>query len=277
MRPKRLLLRALATTVVMLVSVAALASAPVLPVLRVCADSNNLPFSNRRGQGLENKLAQRLARALGARVEYTWWAQRRGFLRNTLTAGRCDVVMGVPSTFDAVASTRPYYRSTYMFVTDARRPAVSSFDDPALRVLRVGIPLVGDDGTNPAPELALARRGIVDNVIGYSVYGDYAQPDPPLDLMRALMRGELDVAVVWGPVAGFFVRRHAAQLSLRPVVPAVMPAAGPGPQENLTFAFDIAVGVRRGDLRLRDRLDRALRDEHDYVERILNEYGVPRI
>ena len=240
-------------------------------VLRVCADPNNLPFSNRRGEGFENKIAERLAHALHAQVEYTWWAQRRGFLRNTLVADRCDVVMGVPASLEAVATTRPYYRSTYVFVTAAGHPAVSSFDDPALRALRVGIPLIGDDGANPAPEQALAQRGIVDNVVGFSVYGDYAQPDPPLDLMRALAHGELDVAVVWGPVAGFFVRHHGAGLALRPVAP--------GPHDPLPFAFDIAVGVRRGprDQALRERLDQALRAEHDPIERILNEYGVPRI
>jgi mxaJ protein len=267
MRRARLLLGALVVTGAMLASDGAGAASSVL---RVCADPNNLPFSNRSGEGFENKIAERLARAMDAKLEYTWWAQRRGFVRNTLAADRCDVIMGVPATLDSVATTRPYYRSTYVFVTSAGRPAVSSFDDPALRALRVGIPLIGDDGANPAPEQALAQRGIIDNVIGYSVYGDYAQPDPPLDLMRALARGDLDVAVVWGPVAGFFVRRHGGSLSVHPVQP--------GPHDAVPFAFDIAVGVRRGPKAqpLRERLDRALRDEHDPIERILHEYGVPR-
>ena len=95
-----------------------------------------------------------------------------------------------------------------MFVTRAGRGPIRSFDDPALRRLRIGIPLIGDDGANPPPEHALARRGIIDNVVGYGVYGDYVEPDPPLELLRALARGELDVAAVWGPLAGYFARKQ---------------------------------------------------------------------
>lgn len=246
-------------------------AAPSRPVLRVCADPNNLPFSNARGEGFENKIAERLARALGAELRYTWWAQRRGFVRNTLGAHACDVIVGVPAAVDAVAHTAPYYRSTYVFVTPSGRPAIRSFDDPALRRLRVGIPLVGDDGVSPPAEHALARRGIVDNVVGYAVYGDYARPDPPLDLLRALARGEIDVAVAWGPTAGYFARRPEARLTVTPI-------ADRG-DDGLPFAFDITLGVRRGagDEELRRRLDRALREQRREIARILADYGVPRV
>ena len=245
------------------------ASAP-RRTLRVCADPNNLPFSNRAGEGFENKIAERLAASLGADLEYTWWAQRRGFVRNTLKAGLCDVVMGVPSSVDALAHTLPYYRSTYVFVTPAGRGPIRSFDDPALRRLRIGIPLIGDDGANPPPEHALARRGIIDNVVGYGVYGDYVEADPPLEPLRALARGELDVAAVWGPLAGYFARKHPDRLVVTPVQPQV--------DAGVPFVFDIALGVRRGprDEELRRELDRALRSERAAIETILVPYGVPR-
>lgn len=241
------------------------------PLLRVCADPNNLPYSNRRGEGFENKIAERLARALGAELTYTWWPQRRGFLRNTLAAGACDVVIGVPAAVDAVAHTLPYYRSSYVFVQRPGRPRIRSFDDPALRRLRVGIPLVGDDGVNPPPEYALARRGIIDNVVGYAVYGDYRLPDPPLDLLQALLRGDVDVAAAWGPQAGYFARRHRVRLTLTPIAPS--------PNDDVPFVFDITVGVRTGkrDDDLRRRLDRALHEQGGAISKILDDYGVPRV
>jgi mxaJ protein len=266
-------MKAIAVLLAGLVSVPATRAATPAPrpALRVCADPNNLPFSNRRGEGFENKIAERLARALRADLQYTWWPQRRGFMRNTLAARACDVIIGVPAAVDAVAHTAPYYRSTYVFVTRAGRPAVGSFDDPALRRLRIGIPLIGDDGANPPPEAALARRGIIDNVVGYAVYGDYARPDPPLDLLDALVRGDIDVAAAWGPHAGYFARRHRDRLILTPIVSAA--------EAGVPFAFDITVGVRRGpgDDELRRRLDRALREQRRAIANILDRYGVPRV
>src|SRR5690349_16835567 len=115
-------------------------------VLRVCADPNNLPLSNQRGEGFENKLAELLAQDLGERVEYTWWAQRRGFFRNTLKAGMCDLVIGVPAGFEMASTTRPYYRSTYVFVSRKDRHLnIASLDDPALRKLKIGVQMIGDD------------------------------------------------------------------------------------------------------------------------------------
>src|SRR5690606_5361260 len=123
---------------------------------RVCADPNNLPFSNAAEQGFENALAELLAAELGATVEYTWWAQRRGFIRNTLNAGDCDVVMGVPAGYELVATTQPYYRSTYVFVY-RREPGLElrTIDDPRLRELAIGVHLIGDDGGNTPPVHAL--------------------------------------------------------------------------------------------------------------------------
>ena len=237
--------------------------------LRVCADPNNLPFSNRRGDGFENRLAALIARDMNARVAYTWWAQRRGFIRNTLKAGLCDVVMGVPSGFELALPTRPYYRSTYVMVS--RRDAglaLGSLDDPTLRRLRVGVQLIGDDYANTPPAHALAKRGIVDNVVGFPVYGDYAHESPPAGIVEAVARGDVDVAIVWGPLAGYFASRESSPLTLTPLDSPVDQRTG------TVFEFAISVGVRRGDTRLRDAIQRVLDRRADAVNAILARYGV---
>lgn len=236
--------------------------------LRVCADPNNLPFSNQRLEGFENKLAELLARDLGRSLRYTWWAQRRGFLRNTLDARACDVVMAVPATMNGVRTTRPYYRSSYVFVSRRDRDlAVRSFDDPLLRTLKIGVPLVGDDGTNPPPAHALGRRGIIDKVVGYTVYGDYRQESPPERILEALVRGEIDVAIVWGPLAGAYARRGKVPLRIAPVVPAS--------DAGLPLTYEIALGVRKDDELLQRQLDRTLNRRRADIKRILESYGVP--
>ena len=246
------------------------AAPPAQPApLRVCADPNNLPFSNARGEGFENRIAQLIARDFGTRVEYTWMPQRRGFFRNTLRAGRCDVVMGVPSAFELAATTAPYYRSSYVFVYRTGRGFdLRTLDDSLLRTLRIGVTLTGDDGANPPPAHALARRGITRNVTGYTLYGNYATPNPPSRIIRAALAGDIDVAIVWGPLGGYFARGQP--LAVVPVPPEIdLP--------SLPFVFDIAVGVRRGDTALQARLDRALVRHRAAIDRILAAYGVPRV
>ena len=238
--------------------------------LRVCADPNNLPFTNAAENGFENKLAELIARDLEATVEYTWFAQRRGFVRNTLRAHECDVVMGVPTSFELSAVTRPYYRSTYVFVTRARdKLAIKSFDDPILEQLKIGVHLVGDDYSNTPPAHALSKRGIVNNVRGYTLYGDYSQPNPPARILDALEKGEVDVAIVWGPLAGYFARQHNEPFTITPV----------SPQVDLPFlpmVFDIGIGVRREDVVLKQRIEEILEERKTEVDAILDEYGVPR-
>ncbi len=239
-------------------------------VLRVCADPNNLPFSNEKRKGFENALAEIVAKDLGARVEYTWWAQRRGFIRNTLTAQTCDVVMGLPTSMELALTTRPYYRSTYVFVT--RRDAghdIRSLDDSLLRTLRVGVQVIGDDYTDAPPAHAMTRRGIVRNVTGYSVYGDYADEAPPSRIVRAVAEGEVDVAIAWGAMAGYFAARQGVPLKVVPV----------SPQIDLPFmpmVFDISLGVRREDIALRDELDAVLERRRVEIDALLDAYHVPR-
>jgi mxaJ protein len=243
---------------------------PAYPQLRVCADPNNLPFSNQRLEGMENRLADLIGREMHVPVSYVWWAQRRGFFRNTLDAGRCDVVLGVPTDMRSVLTTQPYYRSSYVWLTRKdRRLAIESFDDPRLTRLRIGVQVVGD-GANTPPMEALARRGLAPNLVGYTVFGDYSKPNPPARIVEAVTRGEVDVAVVWGPLAGFFAERSSVPLTLRPVPEA----ASPG---EASSAFSISLGVRKGDEARRVELDRILRQRRADIERILDDYGVPRV
>jgi mxaJ protein len=248
-----------------------LAAAGPVPTLRVCADSNNLPFSNGRRAGFENRIAAVLADELHARLEYTWAPEWRGFIRKTLDAGRCDVIMGIPAESDRVLTTRPYYASTYVFLSRRDRGiAIQSFDDPALRTLRIGIHFIGDDYANPPPAHALGRRGIVRNVVGYSVYGDRSRPNPPADRVRAVARGDVDVAIVWGPFAGYFGAREQVPMRITPVTPAF-----DAPGFPLTFA--IALCVARNDAALRARLDNSLARRRSEIERILRQYRIPLV
>lgn len=237
--------------------------------LRVCADPNNLPFSNQRREGLENRLAELIAHELGVPVRYTWQPQRRGFIRNTLAAHACDVIMGMPPGSDRVLTTRPYYRSSYVFVSRTdRHLRVRSLDDPVLRTLRIGVQLIGDDYANTPPVHALSRRGIVKNLVGFSVLGDYAQQNPPARIIDAVIAGDVDVAIAWGPLAGYFAKRSPVALTLAPVSPLVDP---PG----LHFDFAISLAVRPGDQTLRQRLQSILDRRKAGVDSLLADYGVP--
>lgn len=241
------------------------------PKLRVCADPNNLPFSNRRGEGFENRLAELVARDLGRELLYVWRPQRRGFIRNGLSAGACDVVMGLPSRNDMALTTRPYYRSTYVVVARGGAPhRIRSFDDPALRDLRIGVQLIGDDYANSPPAHALARRGLVRGLVGYTVYGDYGEPNPPARVITAVARGEVDIAFAWGPMAGYFVRRSQTPLTLTPL-------AAERDDPGLPMTFAISMAVRPGDLALRAALDQLIVRRRSAIAAILAAHGVPRL
>ena len=239
--------------------------------LRVCADPNNLPFSNNNEAGFENKLASMMAEAMGRSLSYTWWAQRRGFVRNTLKADKCDVVMGVPSGYELVETTKPYYRSTYVFVSrQDEHLDLSSLLDQRLHRLTIGVHLVGDDGNNPPPAQALGELGIVDNVRGYSIYGDYRETDPPARLIEAVEHGAIDVAAVWGPLGGYFAEHSKVPLTISPIQDGERFA----PQQ---FRFAIAMGVRKGDHVLRDQLNAFIDQHRTDIAALLRSYGVPLV
>ena len=236
---------------------------------RVCADPENLPFSNQKLEGFENKIAELLAKEFGATLSYVWWGQRQGFIRNTmnatLTEARCDVVIGVPVGYDEVQTTKPYYRSTYVFVYP-KRPGlqIKSLDDPILKKLKIGVHLLGNDYTNPPPVHELAKRGVVDNVVGFNTF--YSAENPPNRIIDAVAAGKIDVAIVWGPAAGYFVKRQTVPLEV---------VAVPSGKTDLPFAFEISMGVRPGDNALKAQLEGALDRKQAEIQKILSAYGVP--
>lgn len=256
--------KAVVTLVFLLAASAAFAAAPEL---RVCADPNNMPFSNTRGQGFENKLAELVAREMGARVVYTWQAQRSRFFRKTLNAGVCDVVMSVPAKFDEAWPTIPYYSSTYVFISlRDRHLRINSFDDPRLHKLRVGVHIASDDNLPPAQ--AMISRGMVRNVVGYSIFGHIFQDNPSAELINGVLQKDIDVAVAWGPLAGYFAKVAPVPLDVTPVCAGKADAGVP-------FQFSIAMGVRRGDVALRNKLNRIIERRGKEIRSLLRSYGVP--
>jgi mxaJ protein len=237
--------------------------------LRVCADPSNLPYSNEREEGFENRIARVLADDLDMTVRFVWSQQRRSFLRRTLNAGECDVVVGWPSGQIGLAQTHPYYRSSYVFVTSRHRnSAPTGFDDPALRELRIGLQAVGAEGSTTPPASSLAKRGIVDKVIGFPMWGAEGDERPQGRIVDAVASGEIDVAILWGPFAGYFAKRHGDALELTSV------ATDPS-QPDLPFRFDLAMGVRQADSALLVELQSALQRREREIRVILQDYGVP--
>ncbi len=234
--------------------------------LRVCADPDNLPFSNQRGEGFENKIAEVVAQDLGAPIAYHWWPHQRGLVRNTLAAGHCDVLIGIPKGYDPVLWTRPYYRSAYVIAhAKGKGLQLDSLDAPRLRELKVGVHL------DTPPHSALGERGIRDNVVGYPLFYDYrsgASARRPSSIMDDLRAGVIDVAVVWGPIAGYFGTRGGA--------PALelIPLQGQGP---IPMTFEISMGVRKDDRPLKARLEAVLDRRQADIRRILTDYGVPQL
>ena len=238
--------------------------------LAVCADPGNLPFSDEHQQGFENRIAQLVADELHATLRYAWNMQRRSFLRRTLNAHACDLVLGAPVGWQALATTRPYYRSTYVFVSRRERglEQVRRFDDPALQKLTIGLHALGAEGSNPPPALLLGRHGLGANVRGYPMWGGEDEADMPGRVIDAVARGDIDLAIVWGPIAGYYAKAHGDTLA---VVPAELDPQAP----ELPLAYELAMGVRRGDEALRQEVQAALDRREEQVHAILAEFGVP--
>jgi mxaJ protein len=239
---------------------------------RVCADPENMPHSNQKQEGFENKIADLIAKDFGASSpRYTWWGQRRGFIRNTMNAtleeGRCDVVIGVPEGYDLVRTTKPYYRSTYVFVYPKDKgPQVKSLDDPILKKIKIGVHLLGDDYTNPPPVHELSKRGVVGNLVGFSTF--YSADNPPSALIDAVASGKVDIAIVWGPAAGYFVKEQRVPLAMVPV---------PSGKGDLPFEFGMSMGVKPGNDALRIKLEKVIDSRRAEITKILNDYNVPLI
>jgi len=239
--------------------------------LRVCADPDNLPYSNQKRQGFENKPVELVAKDLHAKVKYAWVRQRRALVRRTLTANACDILPGIPEGLEKTLTTKPYYRSTYVFVYRKSDDLhLRSFDDPALRRLRIGLHEIGSQGSNPPPSYALVRRGILDNVVGFTMWDVDSVKNPQGRIIEAVAKGDIDVAIVWGPFGGYFAKGQKTDLDVVPVSPAIEP---PG----IPFTFAIAMGVRPGETALKTELEGVLDRRRKDIQKILEAYGIPTL
>lgn len=263
-RPRRYL------PAIALLALAAPALAAAVP-FRVCAEADNLPFSNARGAGFENKIAALLARDLRRPLRYVWSRQGEGFIRQTLGADACDAVIGVPAQVAGVATTQPYYRSAYVLVSRRdSRLSFADYADPRWHDLKIGLHAIGGDGANSPPAHALALHGLAGQVVGYTLWADDGRPSPQGDVIAAVADGDIDAAIVWGPIAGYFAKAYGRRLNIAPA-----PAEPALPYQP--FAWDIAVAVRQSDQPLRQRLDASLRRHGGAIRRILRDYGIPLI
>ena len=233
--------------------------------LTVCADPGNLPYSDEARQGFGNKIAVLVADELHASLRYVWAPERRGFLRRGFQAG-CEMVIAVPPGLEGVRTTRPYLSSRYVIVRKRGLPAIASFDDPALRRLRIGLPLLGVEGINIPAAASLADRGLSDRVVGFPVW-QFDSNRPQAGLVDAVAAGTIDLAIQWGPFAGYFAKRYGAALSIDPV-----PDDPSHP--DVPHAYEIAIGVRPDLSALRDEVDTVLERRADAVRAILAAYNV---
>lgn len=242
-------------------------NAPTAGVLRICADPDNMPASNQKGEGYENKIAELIAKEWNAKLEYAWWPVRRGFFSRALNGRYCDVALTAPSGLDMAGTTEPYYRSGYVVVY--RKDSglnLKSLDDPAWKKLRIGVNLLNSDAENTPPAMALSRHGVVGNLVGFTTF--YSTLDRPEDIVNAVVDKKVDVSIVWGPLAGYFAQRAPVPLVLQPL-------AEYDSVTGLPFAFNMSMGVRRPDRELRDSLQHVIDQKRPEIEAILRQYNVP--
>jgi len=235
-------------------------------ILRVCNDPDNMPFSNQKEEGFENKIAQLIAKDWKAKLDYVWYPTRRGYFR-ILNGMYCDLIIQAPGGLDMAGTTTPYYRSGYVFVTrqDGKLADIKSLADPRLKKARIGVTLLPSDEQLP-PTMALSHYGVVGNLHGY--HGWYNDDDRPEDIVNAVANDSVDVAIVWGPLAGYFAKRSKVPLKITPL----------GERDSLAdvpFRYNIAMAVRRSDKELRDSLERTLKEKAPEIQAVLKEYGIP--
>src|SRR5215210_2442630 len=236
-------------------------------VLRVCADPDNMPLSNQKGEGFEQKIAELIAKDWKSKVEYAWWPVRRGFFARALNGRYCDVAIEAPSGLDIAGVTKPYFRSGYVFVTRKDRGLdIKSLADPRLKKLKIGVNILNSDAENTPPAMALSRYGVVGNLTGY--YTFYTDSVRPEDIVNAVAKKEIDVAIVWGPLAGYFAPKASV-----PLVVQALPERDS--LSDFPFRFNIAIGVRRRDKELRDSLQSVLDRKAPEIQAILKQYGIP--
>ena len=231
-------------------------------VLRVCADPHNLPFSNDKGEGIENKIAELFAEKLNKKLDYTFFPQATGFVRMTLGSHRCDVIMGFPQGDDLVQGTNPYYRTSYALVAKqgSGLEDVATLEDERLKGKHIGIVA----GTPPATNMAM--NGLMVNAKPYPLMVDTRLDSSAEAMIGDLMSGQIEAAILWGPMAGFYARKANPPLH---VTPLVKEKSGP------RLAFRIGMGVRGADQNWKRQLNRLIQENQPAINKILVDYGVP--
>jgi quinoprotein dehydrogenase-associated probable ABC transporter substrate-binding protein len=231
-------------------------------VLRVCADPHNMPFSTEKGEGFENKLAELFASKLGKGLAYSFYPQATGFVRNTLAAHRCDVIMGVPQGDDLIQVTNPYYRTAYALVFKPGRglDGVETMADPRLKGRRIGVVAGTPPGNN------MAANGLMANAKPYPLVVDTRIDSSAEAMMRDLETGDIDAGILWGPMAGYYARQATSATA---VVPLVKETAGP------RLAYRIGMGVRFSDQDWKRLLNRMIADNQPATNALLLSFGVP--
>ena len=236
-------------------------------VLRVCADPDNMPSSNDKSEGFENKLASMIAKEWNSKLTYVWYPTRRGYFR-ILNGRYCDIAMEAPAGLDMAGSTKPYFRSAYVFV--ARKGSgledLHSLADPRLKKLKIGVNVYTSDAENSPPAMALSQYGVVGNLTGYSTF--YDDQNRPETIINAVAKKDVDIAIAWGPVAGYYAKQSTVPLVLTPLPER-------DSLSNTPFRYSIGLAVRRSDKEFRDSLQTLLDRKAPEIEALLKEYGVP--
>jgi len=252
----------------------AFAASPEGNAFRVCADPNNLPFSNSKGEGFENKIAELFAKELGLPVEYTWYPQRMGFIRNTLRSrqesGRykCDIIMGVPFNYPETATSRPYYRSTWMMVYmkgkglgNLKLPQ-DVLKAPNLRPLKFGV-----FGGSPAANWLL-KYHLMDQMVPYRLQSGAIEDYTGKVIIEDLLPGNIDVLFIWGPIAGYFAKKHPELATVS------MQSEN---EKGVAFDFAISMGMRQSDKEWKEQINKLIEQNQDKINAILTEYGMPLV
>jgi quinoprotein dehydrogenase-associated probable ABC transporter substrate-binding protein len=231
-------------------------------VLRVCADPRNLPFSNEKGEGFENKLGELFAEKLQKKLDYMFFPQATGFVRMTLGAHRCDVIMGFPQGDELVQGTNPYYRTAYALVAKqgSGLDDVATLEDERLKGKHIGIVA----GTPPATNMAV--NGLMANARPYPLMIDTRYDSSAADMIKDLASGEIDAGILWGPMAGYYAKQSNPPLH---VTPLVKETSGP------KLAYRIGMGVRAADQNWKRQLNRLIQENQPAINRILLDFGVP--
>jgi quinoprotein dehydrogenase-associated probable ABC transporter substrate-binding protein len=230
--------------------------------LRVCADPANMPFSNEAGEGFENKIAELLAADLKLPLEYTWFPQVTGFVRNTLGAKRCDLVMGYVAAGEVIQNTNPYYRSawTMIYPKDGSLGGVASLNDDRLKDKRLGIV------AGAPPATVMATSGLMAHAKPYALMVDRRYESPAEEMLRDIKAGEIDAGILWGPIAGYYVKKSGMPLAVVPLLKET---------KSVPMAYRITLGLRHGETEWKHRLNDFLDANRAEIQSILLQYGVP--